>query len=300
MARTPIPLVVLDSTVSPPTLVAGATVAVVDLADSSTATVYQDYTGLAERSQPLSTDTSGRVNGYLDRGSYKFTITIPSRAPYIEYWDSSPGSDGAVDEAWLANNSVSALKLKDGAVTATKFGTGAVTTAVLADDAVTAIKIAPGAVGNSEIAANSVATGQIQDDAVTVDKLANASIPPTTSSHGFSLGGVIIVPVNNTTDINVSPGWTVRVLGPSEVIKLVAVDYLIHGGTSAKFTIYRNNIAISSWTSLTATPTRGTNVLGSPITLANGDYIQLRPEAPLVGTPSGLAVTVHALHYPLG
>lgn len=160
MARVELPIVVL-SPVSPFGPVTGAQVAVLDQQTGFAAPVYASSVGSTERSQPILTDVAGRIDGWVERGSYALEITIPGRPTYTDYFEASPAKDGSVDADWLAPNAVTTNKISSGAVTAAK----------LANNAVTTDSIASSAVTDAKLAASSVTTAKINDGAVTSAKL---------------------------------------------------------------------------------------------------------------------------------
>lgn len=93
---------------------------------------------------------------------------------------------GIVPEAALADNSVTAAKIKDGevgafelamnAVETAKIADLAVSTAKIADLAVTAAKIADGGVGTTELADGAVSAAKIADDSVSTAKIQNLGV----------------------------------------------------------------------------------------------------------------------------
>ena len=158
--RVEIPVVVLNP-VSPYNPVEDAQVSMVDRLTSLAAVVYTTSSSGTVRTQPLLTDASGRVDGWVDRGSYELEVSIPGRPVYTDYFEASPGGDSSIDTAWIEDGSITTAKLDTGAVTAAKLGT----------DAVTTEKIDALAVDTAEIAAGAVTTAKIEDDAVTSAKI---------------------------------------------------------------------------------------------------------------------------------
>lgn len=168
MSRTEVPLVVLDPVTGD--YVAGASVTFFDRA-SAPITVYVAETGGSVKTQPVLTDVVGRVSAWVDRSAYKVSISVVGHPTRIEFIDSSPAGDGAIDTAWLANSSVTSAKIADATIVAGDIAADAVTTAKILDDNVTNAKIAPAAVTATELAANAITTPKILDGAVTEDKL---------------------------------------------------------------------------------------------------------------------------------
>lgn len=116
MARTKIPLVVFRDTGA---FAANASVTINNRATGTQATVYSTETG-AVLPQPLTCDARGRCPGWVDRGKYTAIISGTGVTSYSEDFDSTPGGDGAIDQAWLANAIVAAQHLVDYAVTQQK------------------------------------------------------------------------------------------------------------------------------------------------------------------------------------
>jgi hypothetical protein len=124
---------------------------------------------------------------------------------------------------------------------------------------------------------------------------------PNLRDHGFTIGGTVIVPANNTTDVNVAPGKFLD-FAPGEVVTIVKVRYKVHSGTSATFKFQRNGVDISPWPlsgsgSIAASTTSNVQTLASPISVSAGDYVQLIVTA-ISGTPTGLAATLYTSHIP--
>lgn len=83
---------------------------------------------------------------------------------------------GGTISGTLANATVDGDVLADNAVTAVKIRDGVVGTAELANDAVTAAKIGNNQVGNSELAANAVTAAKIKDGEITTNELADNAV----------------------------------------------------------------------------------------------------------------------------
>lgn len=121
----------------------------------------------------------------------------------------------------------------------------------------------------------------------------SASTPgPNSARIGWSLGGVVLVPANNTNDIGVVPGVYIEP-APGETLYIAKIRYKTHSG-SVTFRVERNGTAINwgSGTTLTAGTGGGSNTLATPIALAAGDYIQMKVLTNPSNLGYGLAVTV--------
>lgn len=166
--RTAIPVVVIDDVTG--AFVQNAEVTIKDRNDNAVA-VFQDQTGSTQRTQPLLTDAQGRVDGWLNRGAYKIIIVVPSRPTRTEYYDSSPGGDGAIDSDWIQASAITNSKLADSSVSGDKIANNGVGTAKIADNAVTTTKLPDGAVTTPKISDSAVTTQKIADGAITAQKL---------------------------------------------------------------------------------------------------------------------------------
>lgn len=170
MSRTTIPLIVLDDITA--RYVANAQVSVFQPGGTVAAVVYTGSTGATVRAQPILSDVYGRVAGYLDRGTYQINIVIPGRPTRVEFYDSTPGADGAIDTPWIASAAVTSTKLAADAVTTPKVIDAAITTPKLADLSVTTPKIADASITSAKIANNAVVPATIPDNSITSQKLA--------------------------------------------------------------------------------------------------------------------------------
>lgn len=116
MARIELPIVVLNDE-APYNPVNGAT-AVIAFRGGGSADVYKDSGATNDKvTQPLSTDKAGRLTGWLERGAYEVTITIPGKVPYSEFIDAAPASDKSVTTTWIADNAVTASQILNGTIT---------------------------------------------------------------------------------------------------------------------------------------------------------------------------------------
>lgn len=178
-ARAEIPIVVLSET-SPTSPVSGATAVVKFRASGTEAPVYEN-SGATETklTQPLTTDSRGGLTGWLPRGAYTVEITLPGKTPYTEFMDIVPGSDGAVESSWIANETLTLEKFATSAKNAAagtpslrSLGTGS-TEAIAGNDSrltnertpttgsVSTVKLVDGSVTEAKLASQSVSTSKI-------------------------------------------------------------------------------------------------------------------------------------------
>lgn len=113
MARVEIPFSVVNSSNA---LVAGASIQVNTRAGTSS-TVYAAETGGATLPNPLTSDSLGRIEGWVDEGSYNLVISGAGLTTYTQRFEANRG-DGvsliaanAVGTAAIANTSVTFAKL---------------------------------------------------------------------------------------------------------------------------------------------------------------------------------------------
>lgn len=174
--RAEIPIVVLSDE-SPTSPVAGATATVKNRGSGEAAIVYSD-SGTTNNtvSQPLSTDSAGRLTGWLPRGAYQVEITVSGKTPYTEYLDVAPGSDGGVDASWIASEAVETGKIKNSAITAGKIGPEAVENSKIKEGAVTAAKLGGESVETAKIKNLAVATAKVDELAITEAKIAAGAV----------------------------------------------------------------------------------------------------------------------------
>lgn len=107
--RTKIPLVIINPANG--NADADAEVSIVTRADQIAAVVHDSEVGGAPLDQPLLSDFSGRVAGWVDRGAYTALITPVGRPQYPEHFESAPASDSSIDSAWLGVTPVSAAQV---------------------------------------------------------------------------------------------------------------------------------------------------------------------------------------------
>ncbi len=142
----------------------GAEVTVTDRGTATESTLYTTETGGTVATQPLITDDQGRITAWAPRGRYQIEYTVDALPITIEYYDSVPGDDGAVDEDFLAANSVTETKIATNAVTSSELADDAVDSGAIQDNAVTNLKINDGAVTVNKIGPDAVDASKLRDD----------------------------------------------------------------------------------------------------------------------------------------
>jgi microcystin-dependent protein len=142
MARVEIPIIVLDP--DDGSLVENAEILIEDRVSNTESTVYSNESGAGEETQPLSSDVQGRVEGWLERGTYRATISITGHPDREEYFDVTPGADGSITTAWLGNLQVTTGKLANDSITRDK----------IADDAVGADQVEDGTLSAEKLASS--------------------------------------------------------------------------------------------------------------------------------------------------
>lgn len=150
--RGEIPLVILDLSGEP---VTNASVAIYVRGTTNAAAIYQAATGAPVHPNPTVPNSSGRVEGWLERGAYDAVITAPGLTGYTEQFDIAPAGDGGIDAAWIPNGGITLAKLDltggtNGEVLAISGGVPmwspvSIGTPELVDGAVTSAKMAAGA-----------------------------------------------------------------------------------------------------------------------------------------------------------
>jgi hypothetical protein len=99
LARTRNPVVVLGPDGKP---LAGAKVETKTRPGGELASAFTTEGGEAAAANPATTDEHGKVTQWLPRGAYSSTVTAEGMSPYNEPWDSAPGGNADIDEAWIA------------------------------------------------------------------------------------------------------------------------------------------------------------------------------------------------------
>src|ERR1700745_2236284 len=104
MARVEIPILVLLHTGAP----AAAVSAQVNIRNSTPATVYANETGGLTVTNPLTTDSMGRVEGWVDEGSYDIVVSGSGITTYTQRFEANRG-DGTT---LIGNGAVAAGTFK--------------------------------------------------------------------------------------------------------------------------------------------------------------------------------------------
>jgi hypothetical protein len=269
--RSEIPIVVLSEE-SPTSPVAGATAYVKTRATSELVTVFSDSgatnTAIA---QPLTTNSSGMLTGWLPRGAYKVEITVSGKTPYVENLDIAPGSDGAVEASWIASEAVTGAKIaaaiKDaaaGTASLRTLGTGAAQAAAgndarLSDErtpkatSVTTAKIVDANVTTPKIADANVTEPKIADGAVTSRK-----VKPTIEEK--QLAADFVVPTGGVFEL--VPNFKVEY--KPAVASTIKVLWNLWGqgstaGSLIEFRIFKNGVQVVENNLITNTSEGGTN-----------------------------------------
>jgi microcystin-dependent protein len=182
--RAEIPLVILSES-TPVSYVAGASVIVKVRETEATAIVYANAgASEAEIAQPLSSDSLGRITGWLPRGSYKFEITIPGKSAYTEYIDMVPGINGSIDTEFIATEAVTLAKI---AASAKNPAAGTAGLRSLGTAATEAAAGNDGRLTNERVpTSGSVTTAKLENGAVTAVKIATGILPPTGAVTAFA------------------------------------------------------------------------------------------------------------------
>lgn len=118
MARGPIPYLVLKTNGD---ATPGA-VASINVRGGGAATLYVNETGGATAANPATTDSEGRISGWLDEGSYDITVSGAGIVTVTRALEVLKGG-GSFSEA---DGSVTTAKILDGAVTKPKMAAGSV------------------------------------------------------------------------------------------------------------------------------------------------------------------------------
>lgn len=202
--RVELPIVVLDPETSAP--VSNAQVSFVDRETGGAADVWTTETSGSLRTQPILTDSSGRLNGWVQRGAYTVVVTIPGRPPYTDYYEASPASAGAVDSDWIASDAITSAKIASNAVGNSEIANDAVDTAEVKDAAITGAKLKSSASVDSD---RPVGTDNIKDNAITSAKIAAGAIGATDLASNVVPLGTVIDWWRATTGTSVPSGWAV-------------------------------------------------------------------------------------------
>lgn len=202
--RVELPIVVLDPETSAP--VSNAQVSLVDRETGGAADVWTTETSGSLRTQPILTDSSGRLSGWVQRGAYTVVVTIPGRPPYTDYYEASPASAGAIDSDWIASDAITSAKIASNAVGNSELANDAVDTVEIKDSAITNAKLKSSAVTDAD---RPVGTDNIKDNAVTSAKIAPGAIGATDLASNVVPLGTVIDWWRATTSTSVPAGWAV-------------------------------------------------------------------------------------------
>jgi hypothetical protein len=98
MARAPFTIEVKDVAGN---AVFGASVNITQRVGGAAATLYSGETGPTTVSNPLVTDTQGRVSSWVERGAYTATVSGSGITTYAVPFDAAPGANRTIDATWL-------------------------------------------------------------------------------------------------------------------------------------------------------------------------------------------------------
>ena len=166
------------------------------------AQVFAAETGTTELSNPVNTDATGRIPGWLEEGSYTVTVTGSGITTYSRALEIIRGegigrlATGVITNAKIVDANVTTVKIADGSVATSKvaalqvtngkLATDAASTRTLGDaqadeqsfatDSVTTVKVADGAVQAQHLTALTVATANLLDGGVSSTALAASSV----------------------------------------------------------------------------------------------------------------------------
>lgn len=116
--------------------VSGASVQVNVRATGTPAIVYSGETGGTTVSNPLVTDANGRVNGWIDEGSYVLNVSGSGITSYNQPYEAVRGSIAiAFPGDRIVTNTMPGSSILDASIPNTKLATGAVLSKHLSDDA---------------------------------------------------------------------------------------------------------------------------------------------------------------------
>jgi len=202
--RVEIPIVVLNPETSAP--VSNAQVSIIDRETGGAGDVWTTETGGSLRAQPIITDSSGRVSGWIQRGAYEVEVTIPGRPSYTDYYEATPAKSASVDSEWIASEAITSNKIASGAVVTSKLSNDAVDTAQIKDGSITDTKLKNSASVDSD---RPVSTNNIKNNAITSAKIAPGAISASNLATNVVPLGTVIDWWRATTSTSVPAGWAV-------------------------------------------------------------------------------------------
>lgn len=100
--RVEIPIVVINPTNGEP--ISNAQVYILNRVTNAQAIVYNNESDSSTKTQPLTTDSSGRVQGWVLRGPLLAQITATGFSMYEEPFEAVPAKDRSIDRLWLAED----------------------------------------------------------------------------------------------------------------------------------------------------------------------------------------------------
>lgn len=179
-----------------------ATVRVIKRSDGSLANITINQDGTGGQLNPTIADGAGRIQGWIEEGSYTIIVSATSFATYSRAYEAIYGAnvgyvgdsavttpkivdnvlttshiaDSQVITVKIGDNQVTEPKLSDDSIITRTFAAKAVGTAELATDAVTQAKLVDNAVGQRHVAALAVTSAELADNSFTTAKLVPSSI----------------------------------------------------------------------------------------------------------------------------
>lgn len=208
-ARVEIPITVINGSTGYP--VVGASVTVKKRSDGSNAMWYTAEVGGGSSTGPIVTDSSGRVDAWVERGAYNLEVTGTGIAPYTEAWDAFPASDGSLDGALFADGTITAAKMAPGALTSGSRGYNYVATDELIPNGALAVLPTPDRVTGIVVPTNGLLRIAFRG-LVTVQGGANIYIG----------GNPLTIPNTNGAPTVPTPGWSASPVGDWEWLHTTA------------------------------------------------------------------------------
>jgi hypothetical protein len=287
--------------------ITGALVNTNNLSDVSSATTARGNLGAAQNLSPVSVVTNGASPYSAPAGSFvpvdasggNVTVTLPYQ----------PANNTRIEIKMINTASTNAVTINSGGVSDVFNKSGGATSETLSllNQALMLQYVSSSGIWyiqSDDLALSQLDTRYLAANGVSATNSPSASgqvlVSTSTTSAGWgalthtytqtwAIGGYVNVAQGDVDYIN-----PIFISSPSpQTVQLISCQYIIHNDSSSSATvgIYQNGSLLSQFSNIEVTTTKGTTTPGTPVSLSDGDMLQL-VVASINNTPLNLSCTI--------